>query len=230
MLSRRRVLHGAACACGAASLAPFVRQVHAASAMPKSALSVDQALALLKEGNDAFVKGSCAATGAPARIGELAKGQAPFAVIVGCSDSRTPPEQVFSRGLGELFITRVAGNTVDAVSLGSIEYGLAVLGAPLIVVLGHTQCGAVDAAVKAVKGNAKFPGSIGRVVAPIIPAVRSVKGSDDLVNRAVRANVERTVAQLRTAKPIIAKAVNGGTARVVGGVYDLQSGVVTFMT
>lgn len=229
MLSRRRLLHGAACACGAASLAPFVRQAHAASAVPKTALSADQALALLKEGNDAFVKGSCAATGAPARIGELAKGQAPFAIIVGCSDSRTPPEQVFSRGLGELFITRVAGNTVDSVSLGSIEYGLAVLGVPLIVVLGHTQCGAVDAAVKAVKDHAKFPGSIGRVVAPIIPAVRSVKGSDDLVNKAVRANVQRTVAQLKTAKPIVAKAVSGGTAKVVGGVYDLQSGMVTFM-
>jgi carbonic anhydrase len=197
--------------------------------MPKTALSADQALALLKEGNDAFVKGSCAATGAPARIGELAKGQAPFAIIVGCSDSRTPPEQVFSRGLGELFITRVAGNTVDPVSLGSIEYGLAVLGVPLIVVLGHTQCGAVDAAVKAVKDHAKFPGSIGRVVAPIIPAVRSVKGSDDMVNKAVRANVQRTVAQLKTAKPIVAKAVSGGTAKVVGGVYDLQSGLVTFM-
>jgi carbonic anhydrase len=196
--------------------------------MPKTALSADQALALLTEGNAAFVKGSCAATGAPARIGELAKGQAPFAVIVGCSDSRTPPEQLFSRGLGELFITRVAGNTVDAVSLGSIEYGLAVLGAPLIVVLGHTQCGAVDAAVRAVKDGAKFPGSIGRVVAPIIPAVRSVKSKDDVVNKVVHANVERTVAQLKSARPIVAKAVSGGTARVVGGVYDLQSGRVTF--
>lgn len=233
MLSRRRLLHGAACACAAVSLPPLALsvadEVHAASALPKTGLSADQALALLKEGNDAFVKGSCAATGAPARIGELAKGQAPFAVIVGCSDSRTPPEQIFSRGLGELFITRVAGNTVDAVSLGSIEYGVAVLGAPLVVVLGHTQCGAVDAAVRAVKDNAKFPGSIGRVVAPIIPAVRSVKGSDDLVNRAVQANVQRTVAQLKTARPIVAKAVSDGAAKVVGGVYDLQKGTVAFM-
>lgn len=230
MLSRRRLFHSAACACAAVSLPALARHAHAASAIPKTALSADQALSLLKEGNEAFVKGSCAATGAPARIGELAKGQAPFAVIVGCSDSRTPPEQVFSRGLGELFITRVAGNTVDAVGLGSIEYGLAVLGAPLIVVLGHTQCGAVDAAVKAVKDKTRFPGAIGRVVAPIIPAVRSVKGSDDLVNRVVRANVERTVAQLKAAQPIVAKAVSGGTAKVVGGVYDLQSGIVTFMS
>jgi carbonic anhydrase len=229
MLSRRHLLHGAACACAAISVPPFAHQAYAASAVPKTALSADQALALLKEGNDAFVKGSCAATGAPARIGELAKGQSPFAIIVGCSDSRTPPEQLFSRGLGELFTTRVAGNTVDAVALGSIEYGVAVLGAPLIVVLGHTQCGAVDAAVKAVKDHAKFPGAIGRVVAPIIPAVRSVKGSDDLLNRAVRANVERTVVQVKDSKPIIAKGVTGGTIKVVGGVYHLQSGVVEFI-
>ena len=229
MLSRRRLLHGFACACAAASLPSFTAsEAYAASAVPKTALSPDQVLALLKEGNDAFVKGSCAATGAPARIGELARGQAPLAIIVGCSDSRTPPEQVFSRGLGELFVTRVAGNTVDAVAVGSIEYCLAVLGAPLIVVLGHSQCGAVDAAVKAVRDKAKFPGSIGRAIDPIIPAVRSVKGSDDLVNRAVRANVARTVAQLKSAKPLVATAVKDGKAKVVGGVYNLQTGIVEF--
>ncbi len=229
MFSRRRLLHGFACACAAVSLPPIAAEVHAASAVPKTALSPDQVMALLKDGNDAFVKGSCAATGAPARIGELARGQAPFAIVVGCSDSRTPPEQVFSRGLGELFITRVAGNTVDAVALGSIEYGHAVLGAPLIVVLGHSQCGAVDAAVKAVKEKAKFPGSIGHAIAPIIPAVRGLKGNDDLVNRAVRANVERTVAQLKSARPIVAKAVKDGKAKVVGGVYNLQTGIVEFI-
>jgi carbonic anhydrase len=160
ILSRRHLLHGAACACAAMSVAPLAGRTFAATAVTRAELSADQGLILLKEGNDAFVKGACAATGAPARIGELARGQAPFAIIVGCSDSRTPPEQLFSRGLGELFTMRVAGNTVDAVSLGSIEYGLVVLGAPLVVVLGHTQCGAVDAAVKAVRSNAKFPGSM----------------------------------------------------------------------
>lgn len=212
------------------SVAPLAGRTFAATAVTRAELSADQGLILLKEGNDAFVKGACAATGVPVRIGELARRQAPFAIIVGCSDSRTPPEQLFSRGLGELFTMRVAGNTVDAVSLGSIEYGLVVLGAPLVVVLGHTQCGAVDAAVKAVRSNAKFPGSIGRVVAPIIPAVRSVKGDDDVVDRAVRANVQRTVAQLKSAQPIVAGAVSGGSAKVVGAVYDLQSGFVTFMT
>lgn len=229
MLSRRQLLHGAACGCAAASVPFFAQGVFAASAIPKTSLTADQALGMLKDGNAAFVKGSCVATGAPARIHELAKGQAPFAVIIGCSDSRTPSEQLFNRGLGEIFTVRVAGNTVDTAALGSIEYGVGVLGAPLVVVLGHTQCGAVDAAVKMVKDNAKFPGSIGKLVTPIIPAVRSLKGGDDLVNRAVSANVQRVVAQLKSAKPIVAKAVTDGKAKVVGGVYDLTSGAVAFM-
>jgi carbonic anhydrase len=212
---------------------PFLAlPLQAASAIPKTTLTPDQALAMLKDGNAAFVKGTCVATGAPARIHELAKGQAPFAIIVGCSDSRTPTEQLFNRGLGELFTIRIAGNTVDIAALGSIEYGVGVLGAPLIVVLGHTQCGAVDAAVKIVKENARFPGSITKLVTPIVPAVRSVKNpgnESDFVNLAVRANVQRVVAQLKSAKPIVAAAVAGGTAKVVGGVYSLQTGEVEFM-
>jgi carbonic anhydrase len=117
---------------------------------------------------------------------------------------------------------------VDSVGLGSIEYGVAVLGAPLVMVLGHTQCGAVEAAVKVVKDHAKFPGSIGTVVAPIVPAVKSLKGNDDLLNRAVHANVQRTVARLKEAKPILAKGVAGGNVRVVGAVYDLATGKVDF--
>jgi carbonic anhydrase len=103
-----------------------------------------------------------------------------------------------------------------------------VLGAPLVLVLGHTQCGAVEAAVKVVKDKAKFPGSIGAVVAPIIPAVRSLNGGGDLTNRAVTANVQRVVARLKTAKPIIAKAVAERKLKVVGAVYDVGSGKVDF--
>src|SRR5262245_1151330 len=117
MLSRRHFLHAAACGCAASSMPFFALPLEAASAIPKTSLTADQALATLKDGNAAFVKGSCVATGAPARIHELAKGQAPFAIIVGCSDSRTPTEQLFNRGLGELFTVRVAGNTVDTAAL-----------------------------------------------------------------------------------------------------------------
>jgi carbonic anhydrase len=230
LLSRRTLMHSLACGCAAALpsqlLAP---SAFAASAVPKTALSADQALAKLKEGNAAFVQGGCVATGAPARFAELANGQAPFAIVLGCADSRTPPEHLFSRALGELFIVRVAGNTVDTAALGSIEYGVAVLGAPLIVVLGHSKCGAVEAAVKVVKEKAKFPGHIGPLVQPIVPAVLSVKNRADVLNAAIGANVERTVGQLRTAKPIVAKAVGEGKAKVVGGVYDLATGKVAFM-
>lgn len=184
---------------------------------------------MLKEGNAAFVQGSCAPTGGPARMAVLLQGQAPFAIVVGCSDSRTSPEQLFTRGLGELFTIRVAGNTVDTVELGSIEYGVAVLGVPLVLVLGHTQCGAVDAAVRMVRDKATFPGVIGNLATPIIPAVQSVTGDDDVVNRVVRANVVRVVAQLKSAPPILSKAVSEGAVQVVGGVFDLQSGVVNFV-
>lgn len=226
--SRRRFLCGLACGCAAAAATPWAAEpVFAASAKPKTNITADQALDMLKEGNAAFLAGSCTAT-STGRLQELAGGQAPFAAIVTCSDSRTPPGAVFNRGPGDLFIVRVAGNTVDSTGLGSVEYGVGVLGASLVLVLGHTQCGAVEAAIKAVKDGAKFPGSIGNVVAPIIPAVKSVKGNDDLLVRATRANVERAVARLKGAKPIIAKSISEGKIKVVGAVYDLATGKVEF--
>jgi carbonic anhydrase len=230
ILSRRTLIHALACGCGAALPSALIApHAFAASAVPKTALSADQALAKLKEGNAAFVQGGCVPSGAPARLKDLANGQAPFAIVVGCADSRTPPEHIFSRALGELFTVRVAGNTVDTAALGSIEYGVAVLGAPLILVLGHSSCGAVEAAVKVVKDKAKFPGHIGALVQPIVPAVLGVKNKTDILNAAIRANVERTVAQLRAAKPIVAKAVGEGKAKVAGGVYDLATGTVAFV-
>ena len=225
--SRRRFLCGLACGCAAAA-SPMAAFPAFSASDAKTSVTADEALGLLKEGNAAYLRGSCTVTPA-SRIQELSKGQAPFAVIVGCSDSRTPPTDVFNRGIGDLFIIRVAGNTVDSVGLGSIEYGVGVLGAPLIVVLGHTNCGAVEAAVKVVKDKAKFPGSIGTMVAPIVPAVKSLKGNEDLVNRAVRANVERVAARLQSAKPIVSKAVAEKKARVVGAVYKLDTGAVEFL-
>lgn len=228
MRSRRNFLCGLACGCAAAS-APWVASpVLAKYELPKAGVPADKALQLLKEGNESFIKGACVDSGPPARIRDLAGGQAPFAIIVACSDSRTAPGDVFNRGLGDLFIVRVAGNTVDATGLGSIEYGIAVLGASLVVVMGHTRCGAVEAAVKVVKEKAKFPGAIGTMVAPIVPAVKGLAGGDDLVDRAIYANVQRTVDRLRVAKPIVAKGVAEGTVKVVGGVYDLATGKVDF--
>jgi carbonic anhydrase len=229
-LSRRSFMHAFACGCAAVPAAFAAAPVWSAG-VPKTTLTADQGLALLKEGNAAFVKGeACTPTAGLARLDELAKGQGPFATIIGCADSRTAPEHFFSRGVGELFVVRVAGNTVDTAGLGSVEYGVAALGTPLIVVLGHTHCGAVSAAVKVVKENATYPGHIGDMVAPIVPAVKSVAKEADVVAAATEANVRRTVAQLQKAKPIVAKAVVEGKVKIVGAVCNLETRAVTFLS
>lgn len=225
--SRRQFVSGLACGCLAAAAPWTASPIMAAAAKSKPAVSAEEALERLKSGNNVFAR-SCVDGGPPALVKELSEGQAPFAVIIGCSDSRATPGELFNRGLGDLFIVRVAGNTVDASALGSVEYGVGVLGARLVVVMGHTNCGAVDAAIKVVKENAKFPGAIGTMVAPIVPVVRELSGGDDLLARATRANVQRTVKRLQVAKPIIAKGVSDGDVKVVGAVYDLRSGKVDF--
>ena len=226
-LSRRALFHTLACGCATLPAGLVATPAHAA----KTDLTADQALARLKEGNAAFVKGgACVPTGGPARVAELAKGQGPLAVVIGCSDSRTPPEHLFGRGLGELFVIRVAGNTVDPGALGSIEYAVAVLGAPLILVLGHSKCGAVEAAAKVVTENASFPGSIGALVLPIVPSVlRAQKKGGDLVEAAISENVARVVEQLKGSEAILREPIRAGKVRVIGGVYDLASGAVNFM-
>ena len=226
-LSRHGFLGCLSCACAAGGVLPS-HPVRAAG--PKTTLTPDQALALLKEGNDKFI------TDAPYRQVndrdrriEIARGQTPFAVLVSCSDSRVPPELLFGRGLGELFIVRNAGNTVDTTALGSIEYAVAELGVPLVVVLGHEKCGAVDAAVKVVKENATFPGAIGQMVEPIVPAVLKAQSqSGDLLENAVRENVRRTVNRLRTSETLFQELLRVGKLKIVGARYDLDNGDVDF--
>ena len=146
--SRRNFFRTACCSTLGVAGSFSLASAHAADAK-KTSLTADQALAKLKKGNADFLldRPSVAADQRHLRRLEIARSQAPFAVLVGCSDSRVPPEDLFGAGLGELFIVRNAGNTVDTTAMGSIQYGVLVLGAPLIVVLGHERCGAVDAAV-----------------------------------------------------------------------------------
>lgn len=230
-LARRRFLTGCACCAGAGLAASTGIGIARAADGPRTTLTPDQALELLRRGNDEFRVDLPyhAVTGRQRRV-DIAKGQTPFAVLVACSDSRVPPELLFGRGLGELFIVRNAGNTVDTAAMGSIEYAVAVVGVPLIMVLGHERCGAVEAAVKVVKENATYPGSIGQMIEPIVPAVLSVQGQEgDIVDNAVRANVSRTVARLRTASsPLLQKPLAEGKLRVVGARYDLDDGDVDF--
>lgn len=236
MVSRRSVIAGAG-AFGAATLASGctaaaqdVKAGYAPPPPPKD-LTPAQALELLEIGNADFLAGrtSSVVTG-PERRMELANGQNPFATIVGCSDSRVPPELLFSRGLGELFLIRNAGNTVDTQALGSIEYGVAVLKTPLVVVMGHEGCGAVKAASEVVTDNATFPGAIGDMVEPIIPAVlRARNEPGDLVENSIRQNVRRVVDGLRNrSDPIMLDPQEEGKLWVVGAYYDLDRGVVDF--
>lgn len=197
----------------------------------KTTLNADQALQLLRDGNRAFLGGRVVQPdiGAARRLA-LSTGQGPFCAYVSCSDSRVPPELLFGRGLGELFIIRNAGNTVDTVAMGSIEYAVAVLGVPLVVVMGHESCGAVAAAMSVVSENARFPGVIGDMIEPIIPAVLEARGqSGDPLESAVRQNVRRVVRKLREASdPLLIDPQRSGRLKVVGAYYHLDSGEVDF--
>lgn len=238
MNTRRQVLGkvgaiGAAAAFGASANAAAAQSATSGlqPAPPATELTPAQALELLRQGNAAFLRGEqTSVLTSPQRRLDLARGQSPFAAYVTCSDSRVPPELLFGRGLGELFIIRNAGNTVDTVALGSIEYAVAELKTPLVVVMGHESCGAVAAATKVVTENATFPGSIGPMVEPIIPAVLSVRDQEgDLLDNSVRANVRRVVRQLREqTDPIMLDPQKLGKLWVVGAYYDLNTGEVDF--
>jgi carbonic anhydrase len=161
------------------------------------------------------------------RRAELAKSQHPFAIILSCSDSRVPPEIVFDEGLGDLFIVRVAGNVLNDEGLGSIEYGVDILGARLIVVLGHQSCGAVDAAMKTVAAKGKAPGHIQSLVTAIKPVVDSTPKGD--LDTTIKANVKHVVDALRSSTPILKAKVDSGEIQVIGGYYSLDTGAVTFL-
>ncbi len=161
------------------------------------------------------------------RRAELTKSQHPFAIILSCSDSRVPPEIVFDQGLGDLFGIRVAGNVLNDEGLGSIEYGVDVLGARLIVVLGHQSCGAVDAAMKTVAAKGKAPGHIQSLVTAIKPVVESTPKAD--LDTMIKANVKHVVDALRSSTPILKARVDSGDVQVIGGYYTLDTGAVTFL-
>ena len=233
----RRAFLRSACACCSAMAATVLMPAFAAAdPLAKTKLTPDEALALLKEGNAKFNTDSPvrSASGRDRRL-EIARGQQPFAVLVSCSDSRVPPELLFGRGLGELFIVRNAGNTVDSTALGSIEYAVSQLGVPLIVVMGHERCGAVAAAVSVVEKNAVFPGSLGQMIEPIVPAVLQARAQDSkltgdaLLDAAVRENVKRVVARLGVAGPLLGDPRRAGKLKIVGARYDLDDGKVDFI-
>jgi carbonic anhydrase len=186
-----------------------------------------EALARLKAGNQRFIAGKLQHPHQnPKRRTELATGQRPFAIVLGCADSRTSPEVLFDQGLGDLFVIRVAGNILDDHALGSIEYAVDHLGAQLIVVLGHQRCGAVQAAKETLDSKAEAPAHINSIVAAIQPAVEATRGAD--VEATIKANTDNVVQSLRSSEPVLKKEVEAGAITVLGAYYDLDTGAVAF--
>lgn len=199
-----------------------------------SGLTPEEALRSLTDGNARFVAmDEIDPNVSTARLMAISNGQKPFVGILGCVDSRVPPELVFDRGLGDLFDTRIAGAIADDAAIGSLEFGVEEFGVPLLVVMGHSKCGAVTAAVKSLEtGGAAPPGRIGAVVDPIIPAVKAVRaqgvtGGTDLINAAAREVVRNGVRALRTS-PVLTGVLSTGKLAVTGAFYDLDTGTVEF--
>lgn len=192
--------------------------------------NAEEALQRLLEGNQRYVaQQSTEVNESESRRLELAQGQKPFATIFSCVDSRVPPELIFDRGLGDLFVIRTAGQVIDNAVLGSLEYGVAELHIPLLMVLGHEKCGAVKATIETLENHTTAPAEINWLVEGIRPAVEKVKDQGgDVLDNAVKTNVELAVNRLK-ATPILSEAVAKGELKIVGGRYDLDSGLVEML-
>jgi carbonic anhydrase len=230
-IGRRDVLTLGAASIIALGLGGVSGPARAADGAP-TALSPDEAFAALKSGNERYVGNPelCSVDLAKQRTA-VAGHQAPWATIISCADSRVPPELIFGgRGVGELFIARNAGNLVDTATLGTVEYGSAVLGSPLIVVLAHTNCGAVKAACDVVTKNATYPGAIGPMIDPILPAALAVqKDSGDFVDNAAKESAKRTAGRLAAASTVLSGLAGAGKLKIVSAIYDLQTGAVSYL-
>jgi len=204
----------------------------AESTRPQNA---DEALKALMEGNKRFVDSTKKGPGrSTKRRKEVAAGQNPFVAILACADSRVAPEILFDQGIGDLFVVRVAGNIVNPTNYGiqgSLEFGVLALGAPLIMVLGHSECGAVAGAIEALQNGTQFPGSINNIVQTIEPAVEKAKGEKgDLLHNSIISNVQMGVDKLNNSDPVISGLVKKGKVKVVGANYDLKTGEVKLVS
>lgn len=194
---------------------------------PGNVLAPEAALQRLMEGNARYVSNKPQATDFASTRQALTTGQNPYACVLSCADSRVSPNFCFDEERGDLFVNRLAGNYVNADMIANIEYGVAVLGASLIMVLGHTDCGAIKAAVKARKEGTDFPGHIQLITTALSAAVKAAEGRPgDLVEAVTRANVKLSVEALKSAPPLIQKRVTDKKLLIVGGLYHLDTGRV----
>lgn len=220
--SRRSVLLGGLAALSASALPAFAQE---------QAVSPDEALKRLVEGNARYVAGQ--RTNIDFSVGRAARAltQRPFAAILSCADSRVAPELAFDQGPGDLFVVRVAGNFVNDDGLASLEYAINFLETPLIMVLGHSNCGAVDAAIKVVRDGLALPGHLPDMIEPIRPAAETAltQSPSDPLGLAITTNVQNAVTRLETAEPILAARVKNSSLRIVGAQYDLETGQVALL-
>jgi carbonic anhydrase len=207
-----------------------IRKMNALNSETQSTITPQKALELLKEGNERFVGKNMITRDLNLQVSQTAGGQWPHSVVLGCIDSRVPNELVFDQGIGDIFSARVAGNFVNTDILGSIEYGCKVAGSKLVVVLGHEGCGAVKGACDGVE-----LGNITSMLANLQKAVDSVdeagdrtSANKDFVHKVVDSNVELTVADIRNQSPLLKGMEDAGEIAIVGAVYDVATGKVTF--
>ncbi len=197
----------------------------------QTALTPQRALQILKEGNERFVNNLKAQRNLLQQVNETATGQFPFATILSCMDSRTSAELIFDQGLGDIFSIRIAGNVLNEDILGSMEFGTKVVGTKIVMVLGHTKCGAIVGACNAVE-----MGNLTALLHKISPAITGEKtitenrdgGNKDFVKHVTEINVELTMDRIRKESPIIAELEQQGEIKIVGGLYDVETGLVKF--
>ena len=235
-IERRSVLKLAAAAAVGSMLAsrvtvPAMAAEPAASPKPENVISPKVALDRLMQGNMRYVEGVSRRHDFRHEREALSKGQNPFAAVLSCADSRIAPEYCFDTARGDVFVCRIAGNFASDEMVASLEYAVAVLNTPLIMVLGHEACGAVDATIKSVKDGTTLPGHLPSLVAAIKPAVDAVQGqAGDMLENAIERNVALNVGKLSSAGPILQAAVDSKKIQVVGGVYRLRTGQVTLLS
>jgi carbonic anhydrase len=215
---------------GALATAALAAMPRAMRAMP-NAISPSAALQRLMDGNARYMHNQIDLKDFTAGRAARAQAQYPIAAILGCADSRVAPEFIFDRVPGELFVCRVAGNYMNVDILASLEYGTAVLGAPLVMVLGHTNCGAVKAVLQYEKDRKALPGHLQMMLDAVSPGVIEAirQGPTDQLDHAIEGNVRHNAQRLRLAHPVIAKAVEEKRVEVVGAIYELATGQVRLL-
>jgi carbonic anhydrase len=231
-IGRRGILKLAAAVAAVLVTASYASSGYAkAPPKPENVLAPDAALERLMKGNARYVDGTARRHDFKNEREVLSTGQNPFAAVLSCADSRIAPEYCFDTARGDVFVCRVAGNFASEDMIASLEYAVQVLNTPIIVVLGHGACGAVEATIKSVKDGTTLPGHLPALVRAIRPAVEAAQNeTGDMLANAIRRNVMLNIEKLKTSAPILSSFVDDKKIRVIGGIYELRSGRVDFLT